>query len=157
MAKDEIAVVTGGAGGLGRLITTQLANRGMYVVIADLNEEAAADHTAQLEKRGQRAVFIRTDAAGGTSIQELMTQVANLGTLRVLVNNAGGWLPGPQYPQTVQWRRSINLNLVMPMLTAQLALPMMSGSGGGIVNVSSSGGIGNQSYGSPEYGAAKAG
>lgn len=75
----------------------------------------------------------------------------------MLVNNAGGWLPGPQYPDGREWRRSVDLNLVMPMLAAQLAVPMMINSGGSIVNVSSSGGMGSRAYGSPEYGAAKAG
>jgi NAD(P)-dependent dehydrogenase (short-subunit alcohol dehydrogenase family) len=56
-----------------------------------------------------------------------------------------------------EWRRSVDLNLVMPMLAAQLAVPMMINSGGSIVNVSSSGGMGSHAYGSPEYGAAKAG
>jgi 3-oxoacyl-[acyl-carrier protein] reductase len=86
-----------------------------------------------------------------------MTQAADLGTLRVLVNNAGGWLPGPQYPEGREWRRSVDLNLIMPMLAAQLAVPMMINSGGSIVNVSSSGGMGSRAYSSPEYGAAKAG
>jgi NAD(P)-dependent dehydrogenase (short-subunit alcohol dehydrogenase family) len=86
-----------------------------------------------------------------------MTQAADLGTLRVLVNNAGGWLSGPQCPEGREWRRSVDLNLVMPMLAAQLAVPMMINSGGSIVNVSSSGGIGSRANRSPEYGAAKAG
>jgi NAD(P)-dependent dehydrogenase (short-subunit alcohol dehydrogenase family) len=51
----------------------------------------------------------------------------------------------------------VDLNMVMPMLAAQLAVPMMINSGGSIVNVSSSGGMGSRAYGSPEYGAAKAG
>ena len=59
-----------------------------------------------------------------------MLQVADLGTLRVLVNNAGGWLPGPQYPEAREWRRSIDLNLVVPMLTTQLAVPLMTNAGG---------------------------
>jgi NAD(P)-dependent dehydrogenase (short-subunit alcohol dehydrogenase family) len=47
-----------------------------------------------------------------------------------LVNNAGGWLPGPQYPEAREWRRSVDLNLVMPMLAAQFAVPMIINSGG---------------------------
>jgi 3-oxoacyl-[acyl-carrier protein] reductase len=86
-----------------------------------------------------------------------MTQAADLGTLRVLVNNADGWLPGPHSPEGREWRRSVDLNLVMPMLAAQLAVPMMINSGGSIVNVSSSGGMGSRAYSSPEYGAANAG
>jgi NAD(P)-dependent dehydrogenase (short-subunit alcohol dehydrogenase family) len=145
----DLAVVTGGAGGLGRLITRRLAERGLCVVIADTDHAAASQLVTELQHRGHGAVFVDTDAADA--------EAADLGTLRVLVNNAGGWLPGPQYPEGREWRRSVDLNLVMPMLAAQLAVPMMINSGGSIVNVSSSGGMGSRAYSSPEYGAAKAG
>jgi NAD(P)-dependent dehydrogenase (short-subunit alcohol dehydrogenase family) len=64
--------------------------------------------------------------------------------------------PARSNPEGREWRRSVDLNLVMPMLAAQLAVPMMINSGGSIVNVSSSG-MGSRAYSSPEYGAAKAG
>jgi NAD(P)-dependent dehydrogenase (short-subunit alcohol dehydrogenase family) len=153
----DLAVVTGGAGGLGRLITQRLAERGMRVVIADTDHAAATQLITELHHRGRQAVFVDTDAADADAVERLMTQAADRGTLRVLVNNAGGWLPGPQYPDAREWRRSVDLNLVMPMLAAQLAVPMMINSGGSIVNVSYSGGIGSRAYASPEYGAAKAG
>ena len=153
----DLAVVTGGAGGLGRLITQRLAERRLCVVIADTDHAAAAQLVTELQHRSRRAVFVDTDAADAEAVERLMTQVAELGTLRVLVNNAGGWLPGPQYPEGREWRRSLDLNLIMPMLAAQLAVPMMINSGGSIVNVSSSGGMGSRAYSSPEYGAAKAG
>jgi NAD(P)-dependent dehydrogenase (short-subunit alcohol dehydrogenase family) len=153
----DLAVVTGGAGGLGRLITQRLAERGLCVVIADTDHAAATQLVTELHHRGRGAVFVDTDAAGAEAVERLMTQAGDLGTLRVLVNNAGGWLPGPQYPEGREWRRSVDLNLVMPMLAAQLAVPMMINSGGSIVIVSSSGGMGSRAYGSPEYGAAKAG
>ena len=153
----DLAVVTGGAGGLGRFITQRLAERCLCVLIADTDHAAATQLVTELHDRGRRAVFVNTDAAEAVAVEQLMTQAADLGTLRVLVNNAGGWLPGPQYPEAREWRRSVDLNLVMPMLAAQLAIPMMINSGGSIVNVSSSGAMGSGSYGSPEYGAAKAG
>jgi len=153
----DVAVVTGGAGGLGQLIARELADHGLHVLIADTDQVAALDLVDHLQALGNQADFIHTDAADAAAIERLMAQVADLGWLRVLVNNAGGWLPGPQYPGSAEWRRSIDLNLVMPMLAAQLAVPLMRGSGGSIVNISSSGGLGPQPYGSPEYGAAKAG
>ena len=153
----EVAVITGGAGGLGRLITLRLAERRLCVVIADTDRAAATRLVNELRGRGRRAVFVEADAAEPEALEQLMLQVADLGTLRVLVNNAGGWLPGPQYPEAGEWRRSIDLNLVMPMLTTQLAVPLMTNAGGSIVNVSSSAGVDSQPYGSPEYGAAKAG
>jgi 3-oxoacyl-[acyl-carrier protein] reductase len=115
----ELAVITGGAGGLGRFITQRLAERGLCVVIADTDQAAGAQLVTELHDRGRQAVFVDTDAADAEAIEQLMTQTADLGTLRVLVNNAGGWLPGPQYPEARDWRRSIDLNLVMPMLAAQ--------------------------------------
>jgi NAD(P)-dependent dehydrogenase (short-subunit alcohol dehydrogenase family) len=151
----ELAVITGGAGGLGRLVTQRLAERRLCVVIADTDQAAATRLVSELRGRGRRAVFVETDAAEPQALEQLMRRVADLGTLRVLVNNAGGWLPGPQYPEAREWRRSIDLNLVMPMLTTQLAVPLMTNAGGSIVNVSSSAGVGSQPYGSPEYGAAK--
>ena len=153
----DTAVITGGAGGLGRIITRQLAERGLAVVIADTDEAAARGLVEELDGRGRRAVFLSTDLTEGAAVERLMAEVAGLGRLRVLVNNAGGWLPGWQYPAAAQWRRSIDFNLVMPMLTTQLARPLMCASGGSIVNVASSGGLGSKPYGSPEYGAAKAG
>lgn len=157
MTDVDLAVVTGGAGGLGRLITHRLAACRLLVVIADTDQAAAVELVSVLQAGGHEAVFVHTDAADAAAIEQLMDRVTDLGRLRVLINSAGGWLPGEQYPHTTGWRRSIDLNLVMPMLTAQIALPLMSGSHGSIVNVSSSGGLGSQPYASPEYGAAKAG
>ena len=155
----EVAVVTGGAGGLGRLISMTLAARGFLVVVADRDHAAGAGLVAELRERGGQAEFVPTDAAEAADITRLLEQADGLGRLRVLVNNAGGWLPGPQFPESGsdQWQRTLALNLTMPMLATQLALPRMTREGGGIVNVSSSGGWGGSAYGSPEYGAAKAG
>ena len=72
------------------------------------------------------------------------------------MNNAGGWLPGPQFPDTDDWHRSLDLNLRMPMLGVQLALPLMH-HGGAVINISSSAGWDSAAYGSPEYAVAKAG
>ena len=64
------------------------------------------------------------------------------------MNNAGGWLPGPQFPDTDAWHRSLDLNLRMPMLATQLALPLMH-DGGAVINISSSAGWDSAAYGSP--------
>ena len=154
---QKVAVVTGGAGGLGRLIPTELARRGFLVVVADRDAEAGSGLVAELTAQGGRAELVPTDAAEAAEVSRLMEQSGGFGELQVLVNSAGGWLPGPQFPESDQWQRGLALNLMMPMLATQLALPLMTGRGGSIVNVSSSGGWGSSAYGSPEYGAAKAG
>jgi NAD(P)-dependent dehydrogenase (short-subunit alcohol dehydrogenase family) len=155
--ETEVAVVTGGAGGLGQLIAQRLAQRGFVVAIADIDCDAAAELTAELAEQGSRALFIETDASNADDIRRLMAEVASLGALKILINNSGGWLAGSQFPESDQWPRCLDLNLLMPMLAAQLAVPLMSNRGGSIVNISSSAGLASQAYGSPEYGAAKAG
>lgn len=67
-----------------------------------------------------------TDAADAEAVEQLMTQAADLGTFRVLVNKPGRWLLGPQYPEGTERRRSVDLNVVMPMLVAQLAVPHLT-------------------------------
>ena len=125
--------------------------------IADTDREAANQLSAELADVARSGRFIETDASDADAIRSLMPQAASLSAVKVLINNAGVWFAGPQFPESDQWPRCIDLNLVMPMLAAQLAVPLMINRGGSIVNVSSAGGLGLQAYGSPEYGAAKAG
>ena len=89
----DMAVVTGGAGGLGRFITQRLAERRLCVVIADTDHAAATKLVTELQHRGHGAVFVDTDAVDAEAVERLMTQVAELGTLRVLVNNAVDGFP----------------------------------------------------------------
>jgi NAD(P)-dependent dehydrogenase (short-subunit alcohol dehydrogenase family) len=152
----ELAVVTGGGAGLGKIIVGKLAGQGAHVVIADLDPEAGSVVADEVQQRGGRATFVQTDMSEEKEVRQLMQRVAEVGPLSVLVNNAGGWLPGPQFPDTEDWGRSLDLNLRMPMLAIQLALPLL-GHGGAVVNISSSGGWDSGRYGSPEYAAAKAG
>lgn len=154
----RIAIVTGGAGGLGRLITLELARGGAHVVAADVDTAAGGLVVEEVAAAGGSATFVETDASDPDHVSRMVEEAAHLGDVTTLVNNAGGWLPGPQFPDTDAWRRALDLNLAMPMLATQLCIPHMSAAGGGaVVNVSSSGGTGQEPYGSPEYGAAKAG
>jgi NAD(P)-dependent dehydrogenase (short-subunit alcohol dehydrogenase family) len=153
-----IAIVSGGAGGLGSHIVSALLPRGFHVVIGDVDASAGEQQVRAVEEHGGAATFVQTDVSCADQVVGLIESADRLGPLKALVNNAGGWLPGPQYPSGDGWRRSIDLNLVMPMLATQLSLPPMAAAGGGsVVNVASSGGWESTPYGSPEYGAAKAG
>ena len=97
-------------------------------------------------------------ASDADGVRSLVRQAAELGEVEVLINNAGGWLSGPQFPDGDHWFQSLDLNLRMPMLATQLCLPLMEAAGGGAVaNIASSGGLEPIGYGSPEYAAAKAG
>ena len=90
---------------------------------------------------------------------QLGAELARDQRVGILVNNAGAWTTGDQYPDAAPdaWWSAMTLNLLTPMLLTQSLWPTLASVGGAVVNVGSSGGSGDDAYGSPEYGAAKAG
>ncbi|BCJ48490.1 3-oxoacyl-ACP reductase [Actinoplanes ianthinogenes] len=156
----DTAIVTGGGAGLGREIALGLARGGYGVVVADIDEQAARACANVVEAHGVPARALRANVRERHDMDRIVAAAQALGGPHVLVNNAGGWTPRRQYPEATasEWAATIDLNLVAPMMLSQLVLdPMRAQGRGAIVNISSSGGVGFQSYGSPEYGAAKAG
>jgi NAD(P)-dependent dehydrogenase (short-subunit alcohol dehydrogenase family) len=150
-----VAIVTGAAVGTGRAIAERLAAEGAHVIVADIDERGGAETVSRIGS--ERARFIRADMCVPVDVEAL---VASAGGLRVLVNNAGGWLGPPHFPEATpaQWGATLDLNLRAAMLATQLALePMRRAGGGVVVNVASTAALGAEPYASPEYGAAKAG
>jgi NAD(P)-dependent dehydrogenase (short-subunit alcohol dehydrogenase family) len=144
--RGAVALVTGGAAGLGAVIVDRLVAAGARVVAADLASREG----------GSVRCDVRVPADVERAIEEV---VSRHGGLDVLVNNAGG-VGAASYPvaSADSWRAILDLNLVGPMLATQLALePMRARGGGAVVNIASSAGLGLTPYDSPEYGAAKAG
>lgn len=158
---DTTVAVTGAASGLGRVIATELLARGHCVVIVDQDE--ARPHSAARELGADHAApvaVVAADLSTATGIHAVADRLAARAGLTGLVNNAGGWRPGDQYPDAAPdtWLAAITLNLLAPMLLTQLLWPTLSAGGAGaVVNVGSSAGVGDDAYGSPEYAAAKAG
>jgi NAD(P)-dependent dehydrogenase (short-subunit alcohol dehydrogenase family) len=126
--------VTGGAAGLGRVVVALLESRGYDVIVVDRDDGVVADLSDLDEVRRVAGLLERAGVDG-------------------LVNNAGSWSPGAQYPDGDGWLASMTLDLLTPMLLTQLLWPRLEA----VVNVGSSGGEGAEAYGSPEYAAAKAG
>ena len=153
--------MTAGAAGLGSHIARAIAAEGAHVVVGDLDPAAGQATVAEIDRDGGAATFVATDVTDDAQLSELISAAARLGPLRALVNNAGGWSPrGLQFPQAPppEWSAVLDLNLRAPMLAVQLFLEAMEDNGGGaVVNIASSGALGSDAYGSPEYGAAKAG
>jgi len=148
-----LAIVTGAAAGMGLALARRLAADGAQVVLTDVDDEAGRAAAAGIE--GAR--YAHADMTERGDVERLL---ADADGLRVLVNNAGGWIGDAQFPDAPfeDWSRALDLNLRGPMLATQLAIaPMRSAGGGVVVNVASSAGNEDTPYASPEYGAAKAG
>ncbi len=153
--KDRVALVTGGAIGIGRAIALALASAGAEVVVCDING-AGAQETASMAPAG-RCQPEMIDVTDPDELGRLIRDVRP----EILVNNAGGGghIP-PHFPDAPRehWQRLVTLNLLASMWATQEALgPMRAAGQGAVVNVASTAGLGLAPYQSPEYGAAKAG
>ena len=154
--EGKIALVTGGASGVGRATVELMVKEGAQVVFTDLNVEAGEALAAAL---GDRAVFMRQDAASAADWDAVMAMVrARFGRLDILVNNAGILLKGSIEDATLDdWQRLMRVNADSVFLgcKAGLALIKESGDGGSIINMSSIAGIAaKDDYAA--YGASKA-
>jgi NAD(P)-dependent dehydrogenase (short-subunit alcohol dehydrogenase family) len=155
--RGAVALVTGGAAGLGRFVAARLVAGGAAVVLADVEEAAGSRAMREI---GSDVAFVRADMRVAGDVGRMIDfAVDRFGGLDVLVNNAGG-VGASAFPhaRAAEWGATLYLNLTGPMLATQLALePMRARGGGAVVNVASSAGLGLAPYDSPEYGAAKAG
>ena len=159
-----LALVTGGGGGLGRELAVALSRRGAAVLVADRDLDAAQETVALVERARVRGWAHQGDLADEHDVRLLAARARDLGGADVLVNNAGSWSPGEQYPAAdpAVWSRTLDLDLRSPMLLTQLFLDGLDErrgrrQPGAVVNVASSAALGAAPYASPEYAAAKAG
>ena len=150
----QVAVVTGGGGGIGLAIATNVVAAGGSVVIGDLNAERGAAALAALDA-GDRARFLRVDVSNEPDVEALVAAATDgYGRLDVLFNNAGiGGAFGPITEQTVEaWDTTFAVNVRSVFLGIKHAARVMidQGRGGAIVNTASiaglTGGGGPQAY-----------
>jgi NAD(P)-dependent dehydrogenase (short-subunit alcohol dehydrogenase family) len=152
--RGRVAVVTGGAGGIGRGIVEALLEEGARVVIADVEEAALAQTVADLGSRGE-VTGVRTDVADFHSVDALAAQVFDrYGACHLLFNNAGvtsggGGKPWEQEANDWKWCFSVNVFGVANGMLAFVPRMIESGEPGLIVNTSSGdGGIAPVPYAS---------
>jgi NAD(P)-dependent dehydrogenase (short-subunit alcohol dehydrogenase family) len=135
--QGKVAIVTGGAQGIGRALAEGLAAAGARIVIADLHgaEEAAAAFPD--------GVGISADVADEASVEQLVREaVERCGTIDVLVNNAGLYasleMRSFEEIPLEEWRTVMDVNVASMFLMCRAVVPVMRGQGGGkIVNISS--------------------
>ncbi len=171
----KIAIVTGGASGIGRATVIRLANEGASVVIADIDRARMDALASELAAAGRKVLPVYCDLTDTVSVRQMIEKtVATFGRLDVLVNCAGGSGMTPFYkseegkqqkwaeeiPES-EWEATLALNLTAPFLCCKHALPYMKRQGKGtIVNFSSVGadiGRADGGFAYAAYAAAKAG
>jgi NAD(P)-dependent dehydrogenase (short-subunit alcohol dehydrogenase family) len=154
----KAALVTGGAGGIGRAAAIAFARSGAGVLVSDIDEKGGAETVRLVEAAGGEAAYQRCDVSQAGEVRAMVAAaVARFGRLDCAFNNAGiNSLAANEYEDDV-WARSVGINLTGVMLCIREEAEAMLRSGGGaIVNTSSINGlVGNP--GQPAYTASKHG
>jgi NAD(P)-dependent dehydrogenase (short-subunit alcohol dehydrogenase family) len=141
LLKDRVALVTGGARGIGRGIALKFAEEGCLVAIADLRENEAEQTLKGIAGKGSKGIFIKCDATNSSQVKQMVDKViSTFGKIDILVNNAGGF--GVAVPLTEiteeEWDKSIDLNLKSAFLVSKAVAPhMIKKKYGKIINISS--------------------
>jgi NAD(P)-dependent dehydrogenase (short-subunit alcohol dehydrogenase family) len=153
----KVAIVTGGAQGIGRGIALALAAAGAAVTVADLNDEVGAATAAAIAARGAQSLYVHADVAQEADVRALVAAtVAHFGRLDIVVNNAGVVAVQTVEASSVEdWDRVMAVNVRSIFLTTRFALPHLRTAGGGaILNVASVSSFVAQ-QGTPAYCASK--
>jgi 2-hydroxycyclohexanecarboxyl-CoA dehydrogenase len=157
--KEKVALVTGGARGIGRAICLRLAQEGAKVAVVDLLEREAKETCAEVEAGGGQAMAVRTDVTNFDEVRACVRKIEETwGPVDILVNNAG-WDKVENFidSQPETWERVIAINLKGPIHFCHAVIPkMIERKQGKIISVSSDAGrVG--SSGEAVYAACKAG
>ncbi len=147
--RNQVAVVTGGASGLGQATARRLAEEGARVAILDRDTAAGEEAAAEIRAAGGNAAFYAVDVSSWASIEPVIeTLSAQLGAPGVLVNCAGiGNFVRSELETQQNWERTIAVNLTGTFLMCRSVLPAMLAAGrGSIVNVASNSGLLGQPY-----------
>src|SRR3979411_415363 len=140
---DRVAIVTGGAMGIGGATARRLAEEGARVLVVDVNAEAAARNVATITSQGGIAASLVCDVSTEQGVQAMIDRaVSKWGKLDIVVNNAYAGVGGPKVDaigETEQsWDHSIDIGLKAMFRAARYAVPHMRQAGGGsMVNLSS--------------------
>lgn len=140
----KVALVTGGAMGMGESHCLLLARESARVVVTDINTEAGEATAQQIRDEGGEAIFIHHDVASEDQWQSVIDQaVAAYDKIDILINNAGIVISKPNETTTVEdWDLTMAVNSTGVFLGCKTVVPAMEKAGGGsIVNISSIYGI----------------
>ena len=137
--RDKVAIVTGGASGIGKGICAALAREGARVAVADIDVQKADALAAELAARGD-AISVRTDVTRSSSANDMARKVnERFGRIDILVNNVGVRIVKPFLDHSDEdWNIMLATNLTGPFLCARAVVPYMHRRGSGrIINTAS--------------------
>lgn len=158
--KGKVAIVTGGARGIGRAIVEAFCREGADVVFSDLNWAQGEQTRRQLKELGYSTQFICADMGVTAQIKDMVEQTVELhGRIDILVNNAGILCDdalAEDVPEE-EWERMLRIDLTAPFLCCKYVLPHLRGQCSGvIINIASTAGLTASRY-DPPYCTAKTG
>jgi NAD(P)-dependent dehydrogenase (short-subunit alcohol dehydrogenase family) len=143
--QGKVALVTGGASGIGAAVCELLAREGAKVAVTDIDELRGPELVAKIKKAGGEAMFWQQDVTSEERWIEVVADVVKrYGRLDILVSNAGIGIGSPSIVETTleDWRRQTAINLDGVFLSVKHSLPAMrKGGGGSIVMMSSLAGL----------------
>ncbi len=143
----KVALVTGGASGIGRATALTFAREGAKLIIADMNEDGGQQTVHMITENGGDATFVQVDVSNATEVEAMISKaVETYGRLDCAHNNAGISSGGQraftaEYPED-RWHQVIAINLTGVWLCMKYEIPQMLQQGGGaIVNTASAAGL----------------
>lgn len=158
----KVVIVTGAASGIGKATALEFAREGANVTIADVDVEAGAAALSEVQRQGQKALFVDSDVTDASHCRRVVSEtVTALGRVDILFNNVGiqapdSYLNVEDTPEET-WDRIIDVNLKSQYLMSKYAIPEMRERGGGaIINIASVQGLQSQPL-VPAYAASKGG
>lgn len=157
--KDKVAIITGGANGIGAKTAEIFAREGAKVVVADYDQENGEKQVEQLKKNGAEAIFIKVNVADAESVQQLVDgTLAAFERVDILINNAGITADGFLVKMSEEaWDRVIDVNLKGVFNCAKAAAKVMTEQGKGVILNATSvvglyGNIGQTNYAASKFG-----
>jgi NAD(P)-dependent dehydrogenase (short-subunit alcohol dehydrogenase family) len=145
LLSNRVAIITGGAKGIGRGIALRFAAEGCDIVVNALHIEGALKVADEVKALGRRAIAIKADVGNSAEVEAMVARtVKEFGKIDILVNNAGGVAGDAKIEETSDeaWQRVLTVNLTGQFLMCRAVIPWMKKNKyGKIINISSMGAI----------------
>lgn len=143
--KDKVAVVTGGASGIGRAMAERFAAEGMKIVLADIEQDTLDSAESEMKAKGSAVLAVRTDVSRAEDVEALAKRTIDaFGAVHVVCNNAGVAVGGLSWQQTTkdwEWFLGANLWGVIHGIRVFVPIMLQQGTEGHVVNTASGAGL----------------